>query len=120
MSKLIGEARARLLGYADGHARAPGPDAPSSTDPALPPIDEVQITVDSDSYADPFAFGNEDGFDLVWGDPQPADKSITVIESTREREYSPPTPEATRAIGRLWTNFAASDTAKVALGHLAG
>lgn len=120
MSTLIGEARARLLGYADGNDRAPGPGAPSMMDPVLPPMDEVQIRVEHDSYADPFALGNEGGFDLVWGDRQPIDRSITVIESTREREYVPPSPEATRAIGRLWTNFASSDVAKAALAQLAG
>lgn len=83
-------------------------------------MDEVQIRVEHDPCADPFAPGNEGGFDLVWGDRRPTDRSITVIESSREREHVPPSPEATRAIGRLWTNFASSDVAKAALGQLAG
>ncbi len=82
-------------------------------------MDEVQIKVDLD-YADPFAPGNEGGFDLVWDYPEPVALTVNAVEPVRTRSSSGPSHESSRAVGRLWSNFATSDTAMTVLGQLAG
>jgi hypothetical protein len=119
MSTLIGEARARLLGYADRSDEIDALSA-SGTTQVLPPMDEVQIRVELDAYADPFAPGNEGGFDLVWDYPEPPTVSEGIIEPVRSKAGSGPSRESSRAVGRLWSNFATSDAALAVLGQLAG
>ena len=121
MSTLIGEARARLLGYADGSGQstALGPGDPSITGAVLPPIDEVDIRVELDTYADPFAPGNEGGFDLVWDRVEPATPGTSEPERLG-RLPGAAVAETPKAVGRLWTSFARSETAMTVLGQLAG
>jgi len=121
MSTLIGEARARLLGYSDGKGQstAPGTANPTTSGAVLPPLDEVDIRVELDTYADPFAPGNEGGFDLVWDRLEPV-KPGTSEPERLGRLPGVPVADSPRAVGRLWTSFSRSDAAILVLGQLAG
>lgn len=120
MSTRIGEARARLLGFADHDGEVDRLAAAQST-AVLPPMDEVAVKVDIDAYADPFASGNEGGFDLVWEYDEPKPPPATATSApTRSSRSAGPSHESSRAVGRMWSNFSMSDAASAALGQLAG
>ncbi len=121
MSKLIGEARARLLGYSDKNGEVDRLGGAAS-ELVLPPIDESVATVDLNAYADPFADGNEGGFDLVWNYKETPPPSTVRVPSAPSRTLrsAGPSHESSRAVGRMWNNFAMTESAFNVLGQLAG
>ena len=102
MSARIAAARAKLMSRPNDERRLDGGD-PALAEAVLPPLDPtLGFTVESD-FADPFADGNEGGFELVGG---------RELGSPGNGTSSPD------AVGRLWASFASSDTAKTALGQI--